>query len=519
MATRATPHQEQPMPKKKSSLKYVSREGTVDRLPSGRWRARLPHRLGRRALDRTFPSEITAWEALAEAIDALDHPQPPPPPDPTLGEVLAVFIEAPHLSVSTRKTYKSALHRVPPALQAVRVSALTRDQLARWAHGLVAKGGFSPATADQARRLVAAALNYHQPGSGQIALSSAVWGRGSQAATAATAPRDHPVLPWQVLRAMSEWEPPSTSVWRGVEGKADPRVDASWRLLIEVIIWGGLREGEALGLTTTAIDAERPVLTVTQAAIARTREVGPTKTSSSTRQVSVPVGVWRALQEHAATLPAGMLLFSGYRMRPEDRQAIKQGHRKPRRGRTPVAPDGRPLAGSAALKRWQRIRSQIDAPADATIHSLRATAASVLLDAGASILEVAAWLGHATPETTLKHYAKAAPWGEAAPWVALRGEVLSFAARLDRVHRIVTGAAQAVDETDPDAITIQVPPGMTPDDVLGSMGGWPEQIILMDEDGSPLGIAPAPDTIRFGVPDPHVTGSIGHVWVTRPETG
>lgn len=505
------------MPKKKS-LKYISREGTVDRLPSGRWRARLPHRLGRKPLERTFPNEAAAWDALEEAIDALDHPAPPAPPDPTLGEVLAAFLEAPHHSAGTSGTNKSATCRVPPAMLNTRVSALTRDALARWARDTVKKG-YAPSTVDQTRRLISSALNYHQLDAGKIASSASVWGRGSQAATAARAPRDHPILDWQVLRALSEWEPSTTSIWRGKEGKADPRVDYTWRLLMEAIVWGGLREGEALGLTTTAIDPERPVLTVTQAAIARTREVGPTKTQSSTRQVAVPVGVWRALQEHAAKLPTGTLLFSGYRMQPEDRLAIKKGQRKPRRGRAPVAPDGRPLAGSAALKRWQKIRSQIDAPADATIHSLRATAASVLLDAGASILEVAAWLGHSTPETTLRHYAKAAPWGEAAPWVALRGEVLSFAARLDRVHKIVTGAAQAVDADDDDTITIQVPPGMTPDDVLDSMGGWPDQIVLMDEDGSPLGIAPAPDAIRFGVPDDHITGSIGHEWVTRPETG
>jgi hypothetical protein len=284
-----------------------------------------------------------------------------------------------------------------------------------------------------------------------------------------------------------------------------------------VIVWGGLREGEALGLTTAAIDTERPVLTVTQAATGRTRQVGPTKTSSSTRKVAVPVGVWRALQDHAAELPAGTLLFTDYRMTPEDRLAIKQGTKKSRLGRTPVAPDGRPLAGSAALKRWQKIRAQIDAPDDATIHSLRATAASVLLDAGASILEVAGWLGHASPETTLRHYARVAEWGEAAPWVALRGEAISFAARIDRVHRIVTGAAQAVDWHD-DALTIHVPAGMTADEVLDSLGGWPEQIVLMGEDGEPLGVAPAPDVIRFGVPDPHVTGSVGHEWVTRPKT-
>lgn len=59
---------------------------------------------------------------------------------------------------------------------------------------------------------------------------------------------------------------------------------------------------------------------------------------------------------------------------------------------------------------------------------------------------------------------------------------------------------------------------MTPDQVLESMGGWPEQIILKGEDGEPLGVAPAPDLIRFGVPDNHVAGAVGHEWVTRPET-
>jgi hypothetical protein len=203
------------MPKKKSSLKYVSREGTVDRLPSGRWRARLPRRLGRTTLDRTFLNEAAAWTALEEAIDALDHPAPP---DPTLGEVLGTFVEAPHLSVGTRGTYRSAMRRVPPALQAVRVSALTRDSLARWARDAV-KEGLAPASVDQTRRLIGAALNYFQPDAGRIASSASLWGRGSQAATASRASRDHPILDWRVLRALSEWEPPIVSTWRGVKGK------------------------------------------------------------------------------------------------------------------------------------------------------------------------------------------------------------------------------------------------------------------------------------------------------------
>ncbi|MFE7317878.1 tyrosine-type recombinase/integrase [Streptomyces sp. NPDC057555] len=39
-------------------------------------------------------------------------------------------------------------------------------------------------------------------------------------------------------------------------------------------------------------------------------------------------------------------------------------------------------------------------------HALRHTFASAQLEAGESLVSVAEWLGHASPQTTLKHYAK-----------------------------------------------------------------------------------------------------------------
>ncbi|MEW1659961.1 tyrosine-type recombinase/integrase [Streptomyces sp. NPDC093707] len=39
-------------------------------------------------------------------------------------------------------------------------------------------------------------------------------------------------------------------------------------------------------------------------------------------------------------------------------------------------------------------------------HTLRHTFASTQLEAGESLVSVAEWLGHASPQTTLKHYAK-----------------------------------------------------------------------------------------------------------------
>ncbi|MFF9479048.1 tyrosine-type recombinase/integrase [Streptomyces sp. NPDC014733] len=42
-------------------------------------------------------------------------------------------------------------------------------------------------------------------------------------------------------------------------------------------------------------------------------------------------------------------------------------------------------------------------------HVLRHTYASTQLEAGESLVSVAEWLGHASPQTTLKHYAHFMP--------------------------------------------------------------------------------------------------------------
>ena len=482
---------------KKKAKRFVTLEGSVDQLPSGRWRARLPRRLGRAALSRTFLTEQQAWDALQQEIEERDHPTPVPPPDPTVGEMVAAFVAAPHLSASTARTYRSSAARIPESLRSVPLSALTKEMVATWARQAVA-GGLKPTSVDQSRRLLAAALNYYASGAGAVASSVAVWGRGTQAASAAKAARSHPILTWQTMRAISVWDPATS-----VSCTSNARVDASWRLFIETVLWGGLREGEALALTGADIDSRRPVLLVTRAAVASERRVGSPKTASSLRPVAIPVGVWRALQERAAALPPGALLFSGYRMPEEKAALVRQGKLRSRGGPDPIRADGRPLSKNAALRRWELIRGDVDAPERATIHSLRATAASVMLDAGATVLEVAQWLGHSEINTTIRHYAEIHS-GEPAPWVALRGEVMSFAERLDRVHRLVTGTEEAATRA---TITIEIPPGMTADQVLESLGGLPEAVLTLGEDGTPSGVlAPRPEDL-FWRP-------VGHVWVT-----
>lgn len=68
---------------------------------------------------------------------------------------------------------------------------------------------------------------------------------------------------------------------------------------------------------------------------------------------------------------------------------------------------GGPIGPDLATKAFARARKQ--SKVRATLHDLRHTAASWMLDSGVPIAEVAQILGHSTPSTTLSIYAHALP--------------------------------------------------------------------------------------------------------------
>ena len=164
---------------------------------------------------------------------------------------------------------------------------------------------------------------------------------------------------------------------------AMPRDDD--RTLVRLLGYGGLRIGEALALRRRDLDASRSTL-----AIERSLEevkgrlvVGETKTGVR-RVITLPRTLSSELERICRKLP-------------DDPNALMFGNRwgRFRRYRNFMRDSWMPAVGRLEM---------VVRP-----HDLRATCASLLIDAGASVKDVQNHLGHADPVTTMALYARIRP--------------------------------------------------------------------------------------------------------------
>ena len=155
----------------------------------------------------------------------------------------------------------------------------------------------------------------------------------------------------------------------------------------------GLRAGEVLALTWSAVDLDRRVLRVrasVEEVAGQPLKIKKPKTEDGERQVSVPDIVIDALRDHRRQqLEMRMLLGQG---RPDGDALIFPG------------PDGGPGRRTALSIRWGKVAEAIGIPA-VTYHNLRHSHASQLIKAKVDIVTISARLGHADPSITLRVYA------------------------------------------------------------------------------------------------------------------
>ncbi len=163
--------------------------------------------------------------------------------------------------------------------------------------------------------------------------------------------------------------------------------DLMYICLFEILYYCGLRRGELLGLTWKDIDFNFKKLTVRNNVVSVKNQSGgywkitTPKTPTSSRSILIPA----ALLEHLKELKAEKKQIYGF----NDSWFI--------------AGDIRPIADSTLRKRnndnaakagLQRIR----------IHDFRHSCASLLINSGANILNVAKYLGHSKKDITLNTY-------------------------------------------------------------------------------------------------------------------
>lgn len=173
-----------------------------------------------------------------------------------------------------------------------------------------------------------------------------------------------------------------------IRALADACDDSTYRALTIFLAYTGLRIGEALALTVGDLD-DRCRSVLVSKAYARSvtrgdaRAVGPTKTHAI-RRVPLPAVVTDAL--------VGSSLLDGAKI---DTSRILFGSEA-----------GSYLNQQNYRKALRAASEKAQITPHVTPHQLRDTCASLAIQAGASVVDVARMLGHQSPAMTLRHYAQ-----------------------------------------------------------------------------------------------------------------
>lgn len=170
--------------------------------------------------------------------------------------------------------------------------------------------------------------------------------------------------------------------------------------LYKVIVFTGLRESEAIGLTWDCIDFEKGVLKINKQLQKRPVEDGgytfaPLK-NDKTRMLTVPPFVIdvlkaRRVQQLQERFEAGSL-WQGYKSTKEQKTALVF-----------TTATGGPINPKVVYRHYKKIAAQIDAP-ESRVHDLRHTYAVLSLQNGDDVKTVQGNLGHATAAFTLDVY-------------------------------------------------------------------------------------------------------------------
>jgi integrase len=202
-----------------------------------------------------------------------------------------------------------------------------------------------------------------------------------------------------------------------------------YRLLVDLGVGAGLRQGEALGLAAEDIDEEAGVLHIRrQVKRVAGKLVFALPKNDKTRTVPVPEHLARRIREHVRAHPPREVTLPWGDPRPPTTK-LEEKDRAPRTHRLLVtnAGGGAVRAWSFNQHYWKRALAAagvIPTPSgydkkqrmllygdtrEHGFHCLRHTFASVQLDARESVVSVSKWLGHADPSITLRVYAHFMP--------------------------------------------------------------------------------------------------------------
>ena len=176
-------------------------------------------------------------------------------------------------------------------------------------------------------------------------------------------------------------------------------------------LYTGMRRGELLGLEWPDVDLEIGIITIRRTSQYGGKELGTytddTKTEQSKRSL-------RVTQNVVGLLKAYKIEQAERRLRLGDAWAGEWAEHP----RLFTNQDGRPMSPSTPLNRLKRILSRNGLP-DVSLHSLRHTNATLLIQQGVSIRAVSGRLGHSQASTTMNIYAHQLQSADAAAAEAL----------------------------------------------------------------------------------------------------
>lgn len=160
-----------------------------------------------------------------------------------------------------------------------------------------------------------------------------------------------------------------------------------YRAMVLVAAWGGLRSGELRNLRRRDVDLKAGTVQAreqVQNLVGQGKVVRDLKTDAAHRTVYLPTHVTELLRDQVA-------------------ERAMWG----RDGLVFPSSKGTPISQSVLWRTWNKARTSIGRP-DLRFHDLRHTAAMLAADTGATVAELMARLGHATPNAAMAYQHAAA---------------------------------------------------------------------------------------------------------------
>jgi integrase len=375
----------------------AGQEGSLRVLPTGKWQARLPARLGGSAVG-TASSRAEASRILTRAIVSAEDgmgagprgPSRSTKAAPSVADVVDAYISdsQERLAHHTVRCYRSCLAtRIKPrelTIGSIRIDRLTTPDVTSWRDGLLSSGhshySVRYAVALLSAAYGAAAGKMHLPMNPVRAVPRQSRTKQSGAVRAEAAARRADVPAWSTMSAILDAIP-----------------DPGDRLMVLLLAWGGTRFTEAASLeriggvskTSHSVRIDRVIVR------GRGDWVVEAPKTGERREVQLPEPLWSALDAYAISL-----------------SPAKDGRwdvALPAHGRSERYRGGPGFWTPASWSRvvWQDAVCAAGYP-NMPVKRLRAHAATVLCASGASVIDAQYHLGHASLSTTQAHYLVAA---------------------------------------------------------------------------------------------------------------